>query len=89
MNIDTARTPWSATCPSGPKAHVPQPPEPDIDPNTPPGIPPGGPDEVDLPEDLPARENPPDIDEPQKPEHKRVLFWPGHLVVFSGHARRS
>ena len=31
--------------------------------------------------DLPTRENSPDIDEPDKPPHERVLFWLGHWVV--------
>lgn len=81
MNMDTTRMHEPAAYPPLVKAHVPQLPDHDINPNIPPSIPPDAPDEVDLP----AREDSPDIDEPDKPPHERVLFWPGHRVVLKGH----
>lgn len=49
-------------------AHVPEPPDPpEHDPAIPPETPPGGPDETDREVDLPPREAPDEIREPNRP----------------------
>jgi hypothetical protein len=87
MNLEIVRT-HTAAHPNPWRAHVPQPPDPNVEPRTPPGVPPDAPDEVDLPVDppvdLPPRENPPGVDDPDRPRPERVQFWPGHRVVLRG-----
>ena len=49
-------------------AHVPEPPDPpEQDPSHPPEVPPDGPDETDREVDLPPREAPDEIREPNRP----------------------
>ncbi|MBV6271965.1 hypothetical protein KVP09_03415 [Alcaligenaceae bacterium CGII-47] len=80
MDAEIKRIHQTTVYPTQSKAHMPPLPEPDKEPNLPPNIPPIGPDEVELPVDLPSRENPPDIRDPNTTLHEYVSYLLGHRI---------